>query len=156
MTSIGCRNWPPIWSADGWTSSLHRTARQRHSRLKLRPRQFVFNSTGDPVKLGLVASYNRPGGNVTGVTSLLQELGAKRLGFLHELLPGAARFAVLVQESNPFKVHERVISDLRSAASTLGLQIEILSAVSNRDIDTAFATFRQKRAATRPGTCTAR
>jgi putative tryptophan/tyrosine transport system substrate-binding protein len=116
----------------------------------------VFNSTGDPVKLGLVASYNRPGGNVTGVTSLLQELGAKRLGFLHELLPGAARFAVLVQESNPFKVHERVISDLRSAASTLGLQIEILSAVSNRDIDTAFATFRQKRAATRPGTCTAR
>jgi putative ABC transport system substrate-binding protein len=106
----------------------------------------VFNGIADPVKLGLVASYNRPGGNVTGVTSLLEELGAKRLGLLHELLPGATRFAVLVQESNPFRVYERAISDLRAAASTLGLQIEVLSAVSNREIDTAFATLLQKRA----------
>jgi putative tryptophan/tyrosine transport system substrate-binding protein len=103
----------------------------------------VFNSTGDPVKLGLVASYNRPGGNVTGVTSLLQALGAKRLGLLHELLPGATRFALLVQEGN---FADYVIADLRSAASTLGFQIEIISAGNNRDIDVAFATLPQKRA----------
>src|SRR5262249_36555719 len=103
----------------------------------------VFNSSGDPVKLGLVASYNRQGGNATGVTSLLRELGAKRLGLLHGLLPGASRFVVLVREVNS---NEDVIADLRAAASTLGLQIEILSAGSNRDIDMAFATLLQKRA----------
>jgi putative ABC transport system substrate-binding protein len=102
----------------------------------------VFNGTGDPVKLGLVASYNRPGGNVTGVISRLQELGAKRFGLLREVLPGATRFAVLVQEGNG---NEQVIADLRAAASTLGLQIEVLSVGSNRDIDMAFATLPQKR-----------
>ena len=104
----------------------------------------VFGSTGDPVKNGLVASYNRPGGNLTGVTSLLQELGAKRLGLLHELLPGATRFAVLVHEGNT--LNERVITDLRAAASSLGFQIEVLSAGTNRDIDMAFANLPQKRA----------
>ena len=102
----------------------------------------VFNATGDPVKNGLVASYNRPGGNVTGVTSLLEELAAKRLGLLHELLPGATRFAVLVHDN----FNEYVIANLRAAASTLGLQIEVLPAGSNRDIDMAFATLQQKRA----------
>jgi len=102
----------------------------------------VFNGTGDPVKLGLVASYNRPGGNVTGVTTLIEELGAKRLGLLHELLPGATRFAVLVHDN----FNEYVIANLRAAASTLGLQIEVLPAGSNRDIDMAFATLQQKRA----------
>jgi len=104
----------------------------------------VFNVTTDPVKLGLVASYNRPGGNVTGVTSLLEELGAKRLGLLHELLPKATRFAVLVQGIGPR--NEYVIADLRAAASSLGLEIEVISAVTNRDIDMAFATLMQKRA----------
>src|SRR5438093_755466 len=61
----------------------------------------VFNSSGDPVQAGLVASLNRPGGNVTGVTSMTEDLGAKRLGLLHELLPEAARFAVLVSSNNP-------------------------------------------------------
>ena len=103
----------------------------------------VFNSPGDPVKQGLVASYNRPGGNLTGITSLVQELGAKRLGLLHELLPGATRFAVLVQESA--LLNEGVIADLRAAAASLGFQIEVLSAGSNRDIDMAFATLPQKR-----------
>jgi putative tryptophan/tyrosine transport system substrate-binding protein len=102
----------------------------------------VFNGTGDPVKSGLVASYNRPGGNVTGVISRLQELGAKRLGLLREVLPGATRFAVLVQEGN---FNEYVIAELRAAASTLGLQIEVLTVGSNRDIDMAFATLLQKR-----------
>jgi putative ABC transport system substrate-binding protein len=104
----------------------------------------VFASTADPVKLGLVASYNRPGGNVTGVTSLLRELAGKRLGLLHELLPGATRFAVLVQEGAP--TNAWVTADLRAAASTLGYEIELLSAASNRDIEMAFATLAQKRA----------
>jgi putative tryptophan/tyrosine transport system substrate-binding protein len=104
----------------------------------------VFHSTEDPVKLGLVASYNRPGGNLTGVTSLIQELGSKRLGLLHELLPAATRFALLVQEGN--FGNEIVIADLRAAALTLGFQIEILPAGNNRDIDMAFATLLQKRA----------
>jgi putative tryptophan/tyrosine transport system substrate-binding protein len=109
----------------------------------------VFNSTGaeDPVKLGLVASYNRPGGNATGVTSLLQELGSKRLGFMHELLPRATRFALLFQEGNESigRGNERIIADLRTAASTLGFQIELLPVGSVRDIDAAFATLVQKR-----------
>jgi putative ABC transport system substrate-binding protein len=104
----------------------------------------VFSSTGDPVKNGLVASYNRPGGDLTGVTSLLQELGVKRFALLHELLPGATRFAVLVHEGNA--LNERVITDLRAAASSLGFQIEVLSASTNRDIDMAFATLPEKRA----------
>jgi hypothetical protein len=69
--------------------------------------------------------------------------GAKRLGLLHELLPGATRFALLVQEGN---FADYVIPDLRSAASTLGFQIEIISAGNNRDIDVAFATLPQMRA----------
>jgi putative tryptophan/tyrosine transport system substrate-binding protein len=105
----------------------------------------VFNSTADPVMLGLVTSYNRPGANVTGVTSLLQELGGKRLGLLHELLPRAIRFGLLVQEGNN-RTNAYVVADLRAAASTLGFQIELLAAGSNRDIELAFATLAQKRA----------
>jgi putative tryptophan/tyrosine transport system substrate-binding protein len=104
----------------------------------------VFNSTGDPVKLGLVSSYNRPGGNITGVASLTQELGTKRLELLHELLPGATRVAVLVNSNNPSP--EATIADLRAAASTMGLQIEVLTATTNREIDMAFASLLQKRA----------
>jgi putative ABC transport system substrate-binding protein len=118
----------------------------------------VFNSTADPVKLGLVTSYNRPGGNVTGITSLLRELGGKRLGLLHELLPGATRFALLVQEGTN-RVNEYVMADLRAAASTLGYEIELLSAASNRDIEMAFATLAQKRVdalLTAPSHCLAR
>jgi putative tryptophan/tyrosine transport system substrate-binding protein len=109
----------------------------------------VFNSTGadDPVKLGLVASYNRPGGNATGVTSLLQELGSKRLGFMHELLPTAVRFALLLQEGNESigRGNERIAADLRTAASTLGFEIELLRVGSIRDIDAAFPILLQKK-----------
>jgi putative tryptophan/tyrosine transport system substrate-binding protein len=103
----------------------------------------VFGAGEDPVRLGLVTSLARPGGNITGVTSLLQELGGKRLGLLHELLPGATRFALLLQEGNFF--NDYLITDLRASASTLGFQIELLSAGSIRDIDMAFATLLQKR-----------
>jgi putative tryptophan/tyrosine transport system substrate-binding protein len=106
----------------------------------------VFNTPFDPVQAGLVASLSRPGGNITGVSNLIQNLGAKRLGLLRELLPAAARVAVLVNSNSPTIASESVIADLLGAASAMGLQIEVLPAGTNRDIDTAFASLMQKRA----------
>jgi putative ABC transport system substrate-binding protein len=105
----------------------------------------VFSTGADPVRTGLVASLNRPGGNVTGVNNMSGELGAKQLGLLHELLPAAARFAVLVNPNNSL-LAERSIHDVQAAASDLGRQVEVLPASTNRDIDTAFATLVQIRA----------
>jgi putative tryptophan/tyrosine transport system substrate-binding protein len=104
----------------------------------------VFSTGADPVQIGLVASLNRPGGNVTGVSFMNWELAAKRLGLLRELMPGAGRFAVLVDPDDP--AAETSIMDLEAAASALGVQLEILPARSNRDIEPAFAIFEQKRA----------
>ncbi|TMJ66387.1 MAG: ABC transporter substrate-binding protein [Alphaproteobacteria bacterium] len=104
----------------------------------------VFSTGIDPVQTGLVPSLNRPGGNVTGVADMQVELGGKRLGLLHELLPGAMRFALLV---NPgIASGKSAIEDVQSAASAIGKQIEILTASSNLDIDAAFASLAQKRA----------
>ena len=86
----------------------------------------------------------RPSGNVTGVSAMNVELTAKRLGLLHDLLPGAARFAVLVNPNSPFT--ESAITDLRKAASSIGRQLEVLTASTNHDINAAFATLVQKRA----------
>jgi ABC-type uncharacterized transport system substrate-binding protein len=105
----------------------------------------VFSAGTDPVQAGLVTALNRPGGNVTGIVGLTAELGAKRLGLLHELLPGAARFAVLVNPKNRVST-ETLIKDVQSAAATIGRQIEIFTASTNRDIDTAFASLVEKRA----------
>jgi ABC-type uncharacterized transport system substrate-binding protein len=105
----------------------------------------VFVIGADPVKIGLVASFNRPGGNLTGISDLGIELGAKRLGLLRELLPGAARFAVLVNPDNPFNT-DPFVAELRTAASAIGQQIELVPASTNSDIDAAFATFVKKRA----------
>jgi putative ABC transport system substrate-binding protein len=102
----------------------------------------VFASGSDPVKLGLVASLNRPGGNVTGVFFVNAELGAKQLGLLHELQPGAVRVAVLVDPNYPLT--ESFVSDIRAAASSIGKQIEVLEAPTGRDIDTVFARLAQK------------
>jgi putative ABC transport system substrate-binding protein len=102
----------------------------------------VFASGGDPIKLGLVASFNRPGGNVTGVTFVNAELGAKQLGLLHELLPGAARVGVLVDPN--FASTQSFVSDVQAAALSIGKQIEVLEASTGRDIDTAFASLAQK------------
>ena len=104
----------------------------------------VFVSGGDPVKLGLVASLNRPGGNVTGVSFVNAELGAKQLGLLHELQPGAVCVAVLVDPNYPLT--ESFVSDVRAAASSIRKQIEVVEAPAGRDIDTAFASLAQKPA----------
>jgi len=103
----------------------------------------VFMAGADPVQTGVVASLNRPGGNITGVGSMNNGLGAKQLGILHELLPGAARFAVLVNPSNPQS--QLVIADVQTAASTVGAQLDILNVTANRDINPAFAGVVQKR-----------
>jgi putative ABC transport system substrate-binding protein len=105
----------------------------------------VFLSAVDPVKAGLVASLNRPGGNVTGVSDIGVQLAAKRLGLLHELLPGAARFALLVNPSNP-GITEPFVTEMQTAASVIGRQIEVVAASTDSDIDKAFATLVSKRA----------
>jgi putative ABC transport system substrate-binding protein len=102
----------------------------------------VFATGGDPVRDGLVASLNRPGGNVTGVTFLAATLAAKQLGLLHDLLPGAVRIAVLVDPN--FPLTEPFVTDVRAAASGIGRQIEVLTASTGRDIDTVFASLAQK------------
>jgi putative tryptophan/tyrosine transport system substrate-binding protein len=102
----------------------------------------VFAIGIDPVKDGLVASLNRPGGNVTGVNILSNELGAKQLGLLHELLPGPVRIGVLVDPNWP--ITARFVSDVQVTASAINKQIEVLHASSGRDIDTVFAGFARK------------
>ena len=103
----------------------------------------VFAVNEDPVKLGLVASLARPGGNLTGVNFLTAELTAKRLELLRELVPGAARVAVLVNPASP--ATETTLRDVEPAARTLGLQIQVLNASTSREIDAAFATFVRER-----------
>jgi len=104
----------------------------------------VFANGGDPVKLGLVRSLNRPGGNLTGVSYFLSELGPKRLELLHELVPMATVIAYLVNPTNP--VTESDAKSLQAAAGALGRQIRMLTASSERDLDAAFATLIQQRA----------
>jgi len=102
----------------------------------------VFTTGGDPIKLGLVASLNRPGGNVTGVSSLINELGSKRLGLLRELVPGITLIATLINPNFPDA--ESQLRDVEVAARALGLQHTVLRAGSEREIDTAFATMAQQ------------
>ena len=104
----------------------------------------VFVTGGDPVRDGLVASLNRPGGNVTGVSFISHELAAKQLGLLRELLPGAARIAVLVDPKSP--TTEAFVSQVRAAASVMGQQIEVLYVSSDREIETALTTLVQRGA----------
>jgi putative ABC transport system substrate-binding protein len=104
----------------------------------------VFSMGANPVKLGLVASLNRPGGNLTGVTGLNNELEPKRLELLHELVPTATIIALLNNPISPTaEAHAR---DLQAAARIIGLQLHALNASTEHDIDTAFATLVQLRA----------
>jgi putative tryptophan/tyrosine transport system substrate-binding protein len=104
----------------------------------------VFTTSSDPVQIGLVASLSRPGGNVTGVTTLSAEVGPKRLELLHELVPTATIIALLVNPTNPYA--DTMSRDLQAAAGTLRLQLYVLRASNERDIDDAFATLVQLRA----------
>ena len=103
----------------------------------------VFFVAGDPVKLGLVARMNRPGGNLTGVTSLGGELSQKRLELARELVPKATTIAILVNPNNPNT--ESIIKDAQAAARSLGLQLYVARAARASDIDENFATMTQRR-----------
>ena len=105
----------------------------------------VFETASDPVTLGLVASLNRPGGNLTGVTNLNVEVGQKRLELLRELLPAATIIAVLVNPSAP-ALTEQFMRNLQAAAPALGMQLHVLHASTDRDLDTVFADLGQLRA----------
>jgi putative ABC transport system substrate-binding protein len=104
----------------------------------------VFSSGEDPVKIGLVASYNRPGANVTGVANLIEVLGAKRLGLLREFVPAGTSIAVLLNPTEP--VFDTQLNDVQESARALGQQIQVLRASTEREIDAAFATAVQLRA----------
>jgi putative tryptophan/tyrosine transport system substrate-binding protein len=105
----------------------------------------VFSTSGDPIRLGLVASLSRPGGNVTGFTDMSSEIVPKQFGLLHECLPRATRFGVLVTRSYPW--FDQVTADANSSAATFGGEVEVLVAGSDRDISVAapFAELVEKR-----------
>jgi putative tryptophan/tyrosine transport system substrate-binding protein len=103
----------------------------------------VFSAGADPVKIGLVASLNRPGSNVTGISTMNNELIGKQLGFLHEVLPSAVRFAALINSNNSDS--EATIMDVRAATAAIGRSIEVLTVSTGREIDAAFASLVQKR-----------
>jgi putative tryptophan/tyrosine transport system substrate-binding protein len=103
----------------------------------------VFISAEDPVRLGLVASLARPGGNLTGINIFSAELVAKRLELVRELLPSATRIAVLISPSGPSS--ETTLRDIEPAAHALGLRVQVLNASTPREIDAAFATLVRER-----------
>jgi putative tryptophan/tyrosine transport system substrate-binding protein len=105
----------------------------------------VFSVAEDPVKLGLVASLARPGGNATGINMFNAELAAKRLGLLHDLVPKAVRIAALVNPASA-SITEAMLRDIPEAARAVGLQIQILNATTSREIEAAFATLLRDRA----------
>jgi len=103
----------------------------------------VFGYGGDPVQQGAVASLNRPGGNVTGMTSMSSELVGKQLGILHELLPQAALFGVLSNPKSP--LHEFIVRDAQAAATAIGVTIEVLPASTGAEIDAGLARLVDER-----------
>ena len=104
----------------------------------------VFETAGDPIKLGLVDSLNRPGRNVTGITQLNSELVSKRLGLLHDLIPTATVIGLLLNPNDPRA--ETQSAEMQEAAHALGLQIHIVNASTEGEVDSAFATLAQLRA----------
>jgi putative ABC transport system substrate-binding protein len=105
----------------------------------------VFETAADPVKLGLVAAFNRPGGNITGVINGVEEIARKRLELLHELLPKASSLALLVN-STAAELADLQTSEVRSAAQTLGVHLHVLDASTEQDFDRVFAKVAELRA----------
>jgi putative ABC transport system substrate-binding protein len=129
---ITAANSPPALAAKGATTTI----------------PIVFITPEDPVRLGLVASLAKPGGNLTGINLLSGELAAKRLELLRrELVPRAARVAVLVNPANPSTM-ETTLRDVEAAARSMGLQIQVLRASTSHEIDVAFATLARERSDT--------
>ena len=105
----------------------------------------VFSAGGDPVRAGLVTSFNRPGGNATGVSNLSPELEAKRLGMLYELVPKAANFGLLINPAFPLSAIQ--LNDAQTAAHAIGMRLDVFRASTNREIEAAFEAISQMRIA---------
>jgi putative tryptophan/tyrosine transport system substrate-binding protein len=104
----------------------------------------VFESGNDPIKAGLIVSFNRPGGNATGINILVEELLGKRLGLLHDLMPTASTIAVILNSQTP--AYQTQSIDIQAAAQKLGTEIRILNASTEQDVDRAFSDIVQMRA----------
>ena len=142
---IGCQPWQPISSTAGWPSSPQ-PARRPLSRRRPLPKTIpiVFTAGGDPVELRLVASWSRPGGNMTKRAhpqELSREVAPKRLELAHELIPTATVLGLLTNPQNPST--ETLNRGLLALATSLGLQLKELHASTEAEIDQAFTTFRQ-------------
>ena len=124
VTVLVANGTPPALAAKAATSTI----------------PILFNTGGDPVELGFVSSLNRPGGNLTGVTALNVAIGPKRLELLHEIAPTAHVIALLVKNG------DALAREVQTAARTLGLELHVLNASSEHDLDQAFATFSQLQA----------
>jgi putative tryptophan/tyrosine transport system substrate-binding protein len=105
----------------------------------------VFTTAGDPVQLGLVTSLSRPGGNATGVSQLNVEIGPKRLELAHQLMPSATVVGILLNPSDPLRAAE-LLKDAESAAARLGLQLDVLRAATDLEIETAITNFGRLKA----------
>jgi putative tryptophan/tyrosine transport system substrate-binding protein len=103
----------------------------------------VFGTGGDPVALGLIASFNRPGGNVTGISFMTAGIGGKVVGLVHELLPQATQLAALINPTS--SLTDAFVADLRSTAATLDLDVQVVHASSETEIEAIFATLAQSR-----------
>jgi len=99
----------------------------------------------DPVKAGLVAALNEPGGNVTGITSVNAQIGSKWVGLMRELLPSVTRVAVLINPEARMNTVD-MVTDVQAAAAAVGLQVEVLSASTSSELETALASVVQKQA----------
>ena len=117
-------------------TSAIRAAKVVHATSSATEIPIVFAAGNDPVADGIVASLNRPGGNITGITSIASELGSKRLGLLRELLPDVRTISLLVNTDNSIAVNER--KDAQAAAVALGRELEVFAAKNERDLELAF------------------
>jgi putative ABC transport system substrate-binding protein len=142
---IACRRcWPDLVRRQVAVIATPGTLPTRTAKAATATIPIVFGIGDDPVRLGLVASLARPGGNATGINFFVNELTAKRLRLLHELVPKAVRIGVLVNPGNAL-VAEATVREIQKAAPTMGLEIQILNATTIGEIDAAFGILARER-----------
>ena len=141
--TTGCQRSQPISSADAWLIALG-TPGALAAKAATQTIPIVFRAGSDPVEIGLVASFNRPAGNITGIANLSGAIVSKRLALLHELLP-TVMIATMVNPANP-RFTEIETRDLQAAASVLGIRILVLNGGTASEITGAFATLVEQQA----------
>src|SRR5262249_1094526 len=138
-TMIASPRWRPIWCTVKWLAATGGEPSPQVVKAATRTIPIVFMANGDPIAPGLLASLNQPGGNATGVTIFGMMAVGKRLELLRQLMPKAGIIAYLTNPNNP----NREIDNVQTAARSLGQQILVLNANSDREFDAAFATIAQ-------------